>query len=304
MAWQHRRPTSAMFLIGSCISVLCCSPITASGASGGKVSEPVQTCSEVGGTLRLELSRKTPEVKFKCGNEFISVKPPTTVEKSPSCFTDKECKVEGSLPKLFNGEAYLQPLGEEYLVKTTGFPETDTTVYFLCTDSAAVSAEKKCTVEVTVKGSAPVAEDRQCKTAGGTVNIHVTPSAKDATFTCGGDMTTLAPASAEDVFTGQDCSASAKLATVIPKATFTRGVELEAHTLSISTFPEKTTTLCYKCQKSGANDECKVIITVDSASATTTTTASTSGAASVMAEAGGHAILWVAALSTTVLYGR
>ncbi|PHJ20700.1 hypothetical protein CSUI_005470, partial [Cystoisospora suis] len=48
-------------------------------------------------------------------------------------------------------------------------------------------------------------------------------------------------------------------------------------------------------------EACKVIITVDGTTATSTTTASTSGSRSVMAGAGGLAVVWVAALFTGIL---
>lgn len=151
-------------------------------------------------------------------------------------------------------------------------------------------------------------QDRQCTTVGGTIHARLTAPVNEATFACGSDFPTLLPSSPARVYSDDKCTAETVLDTLIPKATFGRGVGLELHTVMIWTFPQKATTLCYKCQ----NDQgqaCNVIITVDSAPTaglieSSTTTASTSRAKSIMPELQGHVIMGTASFCTAMLYGR
>ncbi|PHJ20703.1 sag-related sequence srs28 [Cystoisospora suis] len=303
--YRHRQ-CGAFFIVATlCILYARCVPDSAPGNADG---ENVPTCLVASKKIQLELSGSSPLAKFKCDPGLTHLLPKISGGTGTTCFTDASCTGTGTIPE--GGkitEAALKDQSKVYTVEITKIPTADVAAYFRCTDTDALveKAAQECIVEVKIKGSPAISEDRQCTQADQTVNIRLTAPTNEATFVCGGTLTTLAPADST-VFSDESCTKETKLDTLLPGATLTPGTGLEKqrHTLAIPTFPEKTTTLCYKCQDSGANEACKVIITVDSASAASTTTASTSGAASVVAEAGGLAVVSVAALSTTVLYGR
>ncbi|PHJ20702.1 sag-related sequence srs60a [Cystoisospora suis] len=301
MVWQHPQ-RSALFLAAS-LCILWARCVTG-GPIGGEAGENVQTCADK--TIQLEISGRTPLVKFKCGESLIHLLPKIPPgEKGTSCFTEAACKNQGALPEgagiSFDGSSKV------YTVEMTKIPTANGAAYFRCTDTEPPTraTAKECIVEVKIKGSPAISQDRQCTEAGKTVNVRLTAPTNEATFACGDNVSTLNPAAPTDVFSDESCTKETKLSTLISKATLTSGTSLEKqrHTLSISTFPEKTTTLCYKCQNSANNEACKVIITVDGTTATSTTTSSTSGARTIMAGAGGLTVVWVAALCAGALYG-
>ncbi|PHJ20704.1 sag-related sequence srs60a [Cystoisospora suis] len=302
MAGQQRHCRSALFFLVASVCLLCTPSLTA-GLPDAEPSQDVKAC-EPSMPLQLELSRRNPLVQFKCGTTVSHLLPKIVGSTGTACFKDASCEGQGSLPELLNGVAEIVSKDSVYTVATSNVPVVDTTAYFLCSgDPDPKKAGEKCLVTIKIKGSAPIREDRQCTTIGSTVKIGLTAPVNEATFACGREVMALAPESPTRVFSDENCTAEADLATLIPGASLTRGTNLELHKFALSAFPQKKTTLCYKCHKSGTNDACKVIITVDAASATSTTTSPTSGARSVIAGAGVLAVVWVAAPCAGALYG-
>ncbi|PHJ20699.1 srs domain-containing protein [Cystoisospora suis] len=301
MAWPHRHRPFGGFLLVSCLFILCTRCIA--GGASGEAGNNVQTCDDTQ-KIQLEISGKSPVTQFKCDTKLTVLLPKIADDSSGNkCYTNPDCTLPGPLP---DGVAITVDNAKQvHTIQTTKVPTADAAAYFLCTDNEN-QPSKKCTVELQIKGSPAVSEERRCTKAGQTVNIRLTAPTNEVTFACESNLTTLAPAAPTDVFSDESCAKETKLDTLIPKATLTPGTGLEKqrHTLAIPTFPEKTTTLCYKCQGQNPAEACKVVITVDGTSATSTTTSSTSGSRSVMAGAGGLAVVWVAALFTGILYGR
>lgn len=156
MAWQHLHPESVVFVVAACILLAWSSPISVSSA------EPAaEVCDQTKPTIHLELSRKTPAVKFNCGGETDNLHPPMQTQQSESCYTDESCTKTGSLSAILKGNAYIEYGEGGYTLKSTGFPEADTTVYFRCSNNSA-NAAKNCTVAVTVKGSPPLGKLSVC----------------------------------------------------------------------------------------------------------------------------------------------
>lgn len=161
MAWQHRRRQWGAFFLVAGLCILCAVSVTNGAPGGAAGEEDTQNCEE-NRDIHLEISGQSPAVQFKCGTDLTHLLPAITDgSKGIACFTEATCtKPAGSLPS--GAEITVDNQNKVYTVRTTEIPTADATAYFLCTDTnqqpSAKQAVKKCTVEVKIRGSAPISK--------------------------------------------------------------------------------------------------------------------------------------------------
>ncbi|CBZ52937.1 SRS domain-containing protein [Neospora caninum Liverpool] len=254
------------------------------------------TCSQEGSSITINVGAEQEEATFKCGGSLTTLDPVdcpggscpaavATFDVQPvqMIYDDEKCQTAKPLEDVFPGAKRVDGSPENtYRLTIPKKNRKKKDAWYQC-KSALPRSNNPCKVKITVAAgpSEDLSDDTTCSQEGSSITINVGAEQEEATFKCGGSLTTLDPADCpggscpaavatfdvqpvQMIYDDEKCETPKLLEDVFPGATREDGSTENTYRLTIPKKNRKKKDAWYQCKSglSRSNNPCKVKITV------------------------------------------